>query len=307
MNSVADPQYELFLGRLKLYQKSYMLEVEKNGVPMVIKYEELGSSDGFCVSKLQNEKKNRNVFANEKPSLGGNWATKNQVELEVKARPDKKVQRRHNLQEQLNKTGNIRSQHDIQTRGVEKHNVPTIRNLRSTVKFDSGDNWREDVQAVKLSNENEKGGGENKKKRDNKSANNLEVQETAEFRNEGNCDSVLPSIKLDRSMNEDDYQILGVYSEFRKKVINIMRKPYSRGEYDELRQAVKAQTTEESDLVRSRTKKLRGKSYLNYYPDLHRQLKKFEKDRRSNLKTLRGFFFWLEVWDCFLLHTPSVQ
>ncbi|CAA3000494.1 Hypothetical predicted protein, partial [Olea europaea subsp. europaea] len=179
--------------------------------------------------------------------LKDNWATKNQVELEVKAQPGKKVQRQHNLQERLNKMGNVRSQQYIQTRG--------------------GDNWEEDVQAVKLSTANKKGGGENKKKKkDNGSASDLKVLETAEFCNEGNYVSILPSIKLDRSMNEDDFQILGVYSEFKKHVINIMRKPYNRGEYDELRQAVKSQKTEESNRVCTRTKKLHGKSYLNYYP-----------------------------------------
>lgn len=292
--SVNDPQYELFLGRLKLNGKSYMLEVEKNGVPMVIKYEELGRSEDVCVSKLQNKTTDCNVFANEKPSLGNDWATENQVELQVKSRTGKKVQRQHNLQERLNKTGNIRSQHDIQTRGVKKHNVPTLRNLRSKVKFDSGDGCGEDVQAVKLSTANKKDGRENKKKKDDNNASDLEVLETAELCNEGNYVSILPSIKLDKSMNEDDFQILGVRSKFRKKVIDIMRKPYNRGEYDELRQAVKAQRTEESNGICTRTKKLCGKSYLNYYPDLHRKLKKFENDRRSNLKTLRGFFFWLE-------------
>ncbi|CAI9763435.1 unnamed protein product [Fraxinus pennsylvanica] len=279
--SVNDPQYELFLSRLKLNGKSYMLEVEKNGVPMVIKYGESGSSDDVCVSKLQNKTKDFNVLANEKPSLGNNWETMNQVELQVKSRTGKKAQRQHNLQE--------RSRHDIQTRGVKKHKVPTLRNLRSNVKFDSGDNCGEDVQAA-----NKKDGGENKKKKDDDSASDLEVLETAEFCNEGNYVSILPSNKLDKSMNEDDFQILGVHSKFRKKVINIMRKPYNRAEYDELRQAVKAQRTEERNGVCTRTKKLCGKSYLNYYPDLHRKLKKFENDRRSNLKTLRGFFFWLE-------------
>lgn len=56
-----------------------------------------------------------------------------------------------------------------------------------------------------------------------------------------------------------------VYSEFRNKVINIMRKPYNRGEYDELRQAVKAKKTKECNVVCTSSKKSRGKSYLNYY------------------------------------------
>ncbi|CAA3000492.1 Hypothetical predicted protein [Olea europaea subsp. europaea] len=147
-NSVVDPQYELFLGRLKLYEKSYMLEVEKNGVPKVINYEELGSSKDV-VSKLQNETKNytgqKNLFLNEEPSLGDNWATKNQVEIEVKARPGKELQSQHHLQERLNKRGNVRSQHDSQTQGSMKCNVSSLRNLSDTVKFDSGDNRGEDV------------------------------------------------------------------------------------------------------------------------------------------------------------------
>ncbi|KAL2528176.1 Uncharacterized protein Fot_20777 [Forsythia ovata] len=300
-DSVDDPQYELFLSRLKLYEKSYIFEGEKNGVPMVIKYEELGSSKDGCAAKPWKKTKNhtgqKNVFSNEKPSLGDNWATENQVEHEVKARPGKKakVQKQHNLLPRLNKSGNMKRQHDMQTRCDKKRNVPTRRNVRSTVKIDR-DNWGEDVQDAKLSTANEKDSGKtNQKKKDDESASDLEVLETAEFGKEGNCGSVLPSKKFDKCMNEDDFQHPCGYSEFRKQVINILRKPYNREEYDELRQAVKARTTEDSDGdLCTRSKKSYGKSYLNYYPDLQRKLKKFEKDRQKNLNTLRGFFFWLE-------------
>ncbi|KAL2537207.1 uncharacterized protein Fot_18598 [Forsythia ovata] len=100
---------------------------------------------------------------------------------------------------------------------------------------------------------------------------------------------------VDKSMNEDIHHPSG-HSAFREQVINILRKPYNRQEYDELRRAVKARKTEDSngDLCTGRKRSL-GKSYLDDYRDLHRMLKKFEKDRRKNLNILRGFFFWLEV------------
>ncbi|KAL2512068.1 Uncharacterized protein Adt_17668 [Abeliophyllum distichum] len=176
-NSVNDPQYELFLGRLKLYEKSYMLEGEKNGIRMVIKYEELGSSEDGCVSNLHKKTSNctgqKNVLSNEKPCLGDNSP-------------------------------------------------------------------------------------------------------------------------VDKSINNDIQHASGHFA-FRKQVINVLRKPYDRQEYDELRRAVKARKIEESngDLCTGSKRSL-GKSYLDDYGDLHRMLKKFEKDRRKNLNILRGFFFWLE-------------
>lgn len=115
----------------------------------------------------------------------------------MKTRPGKKVQRQHNLQERLNKRGNVRSQHDVQTRGVKKCNV-LLGNIRNTVEFDSGDNRGEDVHDITLLTTKEKDGGKNNKKdKEDESANDLEVIETADFSKGGHYVSILPSMKLD--------------------------------------------------------------------------------------------------------------
>lgn len=52
----------------------------------------------------------------------------------------------------------------------------------------------------------------------------------------------------------DNIQHSSGYSEFRKQVINILREPYNKEEYDELRQAIEAQKTEESKESSSKLK-----------------------------------------------------
>ncbi|CAI9758890.1 unnamed protein product [Fraxinus pennsylvanica] len=247
---VNDPQYELFLSRIKIHERYYILEGENNGVPMVIKYELPSNSEDGCTSNPRRETNNctgkKNVFLHEKLILGDNCAAENQVQHEGKAPRAKKgkLQRLHDVQDRPSKKSNLERQHGTQI------------NLRSTVKSSSA--------------HEQAGSKNNQKKVDNKSSSDLEVTEIANLGMEGNSSSILLSNQLDKSHP-------GAYSEFRKQIINILREPYKKEEYDELRQAIEAQKAEGS----------------KESSDLHEKLKKFEKERKKNLME-RGFFFWLE-------------
>ncbi|CAI9758888.1 unnamed protein product [Fraxinus pennsylvanica] len=169
-----------------------------------------------------------------------------QVQREGKAPQAKKgkLQRLHDVQDRPSKKSNLERQHGTQI------------NLRSTVKSSSA--------------HEQAGSKHNQKKVDNKSSSDLEVTEIANLGMEGNSSSILPSNQLDKRHPSG-------YSEFRKQIINILREPYKKEEYDELRQAIEAQKAEGSKEP----------------SDLHEKLKKFEKERKKNLME-RGFFFWLE-------------
>lgn len=68
-----DPQYELFLKSLKEHEKSYILEDVKNGLAVVIKYEEDSSSDKECEPeprrKLRSAMKQKNGPSNQMPGI----------------------------------------------------------------------------------------------------------------------------------------------------------------------------------------------------------------------------------------------
>lgn len=86
---------------------------------------------------------------------------------------------------------------------------------------------------------------------------------------------------------------------FRKEVMDILRRPYNKEEYKKLRQDVQSRKPIEGHLeLRGRTKRFpkdtMGKSYLDHYFDLQRQLDTFKGDQPKKLNILRGFFYYLE-------------
>lgn len=86
---------------------------------------------------------------------------------------------------------------------------------------------------------------------------------------------LLVVILLIIKMEEDDLQCLGGRSKmenpnFRKEVMDILRRPYNKEEYKKLRQDVKSRKPMEGHLeLRGRTKRFHkdtmGKSYLDHY------------------------------------------
>ncbi|CAA0840804.1 Unknown protein [Striga hermonthica] len=89
-------------------------------------------------------------------------------------------------------------------------------------------------------------------------------------------------------------------SEFRRQLMDVLKKPYDEKEYEKLWFDVELSKPEERHRElrhgreRSSATDKSGKSYLDYHSGLRRQLSKFPDDKPKLLNLLRGFFFWLE-------------
>ncbi|KAK4429607.1 hypothetical protein Salat_1261300 [Sesamum alatum] len=107
----------------------------------------------------------------------------------------------------------------------------------------------------------------------------VEILDSAAFFEEGISSPFVASKKFRRSEEEEGIQCLGrssTYDEFRRQVLDVLRKPYDKEEY------LEHQT------------RVRAGSYLDYHPDVGKKLKKYRYKRRKRLAILRGFFFWLQ-------------
>ncbi|KAL3845487.1 hypothetical protein ACJIZ3_002890 [Penstemon smallii] len=104
-------------------------------------------------------------------------------------------------------------------------------------------------------------------------------------------------------MNMVSFKNLGsptMKTEFRQRLINILRKPYGREEYKRLLEDFETRKPElrHKDLRGGREISCptgqEGKSYHDRYPDLKEHLLEFKNDKPRCLNLLRGFFFWLQ-------------
>ncbi|KAJ8559945.1 hypothetical protein K7X08_004003 [Anisodus acutangulus] len=135
--------------------------------------------------------------------------------------------------------------------------------------------------------------------------------ENLQFENRAMKASLRSGCNIEYEAAEDDLEILydkndmlkkiNVQSEFRQKVMDLLKKPYNANEYKELWTYVNDKKPVERNMESRRggvkcykTKKI-GKSYLDHYEDLKEKLKEVDNDKRKKLKIMRGFSFWLQV------------
>ncbi|KAL7086172.1 hypothetical protein ACP275_14G323300 [Erythranthe tilingii] len=107
---------------------------------------------------------------------------------------------------------------------------------------------------------------------------------------------------FDKEVNKDSNNLgdPSTRCEFRKQVIDVLRKPYDREEYTELLMDIQQRKQE------GRHRELRhgregpcsvdkdGKSYLDHHPDLREVFLRFVDNKPKCLNLFRGFFFWLQ-------------
>nr|GME04397.1 uncharacterized protein LOC109185026 [Ipomoea batatas] len=101
---------------------------------------------------------------------------------------------------------------------------------------------------------------------------------------------------------DETSELLGesMQSPFRKKIINILKRPYNQSEYVGLLKDVKVrkpilknlELRDGRDMLYP-TSKI-GKSYLDHHKDLKKKLDEVRTDKHKRLNILRGFFFWLQ-------------
>ncbi|XP_073021099.1 uncharacterized protein [Primulina eburnea] len=108
----------------------------------------------------------------------------------------------------------------------------------------------------------------------------VEILDSASFYRTGNPGPFVTSKKFHKSMMEDDNIKLPERTspqfEFRRQVMNVLRKPYDKQESNRLREAFMVG------------------SYVKFHPDLVKELAAHRYEKRKCLAILRGFFFWLE-------------
>ncbi|KAL8030844.1 hypothetical protein ABFX02_14G312800 [Erythranthe guttata] len=135
-------------------------------------------------------------------------------------------------------------------------------------------------------NDGKKKNSSKKEEQDEECSSDVEIIDCTLFDKEVNKDSNLgdPSTRC----------------EFRKQVIDVLRKPYDREEYTELLMDIRQRKQE------GRHRELRhgregpcsvnkdGKSYLDHHPDLREVFLRFVDDKPKCLNLFRGFFFWLQ-------------
>ncbi|XP_059630631.1 uncharacterized protein LOC132273659 [Cornus florida] len=88
-------------------------------------------------------------------------------------------------------------------------------------------------------------------------------------------------------------------SQFREKVMDILRKPFDQEEYEELLHNIKELKPVERNIdLRSGPLSYHAsnsfKSYLDHFVDLKSKINEARFDRRKELTLLRGFFYWLQ-------------
>ncbi|KAI3460550.1 hypothetical protein Pfo_017213 [Paulownia fortunei] len=292
-----DPQYELFLKSLTEHETSYVLEDEKNGLPVVIKYEGDAGSDKECDPeprrKLRSAMKQRVGPSNQMPGVENQCKHDSQSTStkETKNLTWRKSRNRGNSE----KVENVKfSTNEMVPDSDYLNFIQTLKVVEDHYVYVYGDH----TVAYELND------GENnqvKEEHEDECSSDLEILDSTSFYKEGNLNPSMVASFL-KNMNKDSILNLGgptMQSEFRHQVITVLRKSYDEEEYDKLWLVIERRKPEERHVElrhgreRSCFTNKDGKSYLDHYPDFTRQLLQFQDDKPKCLNLLRGFFFWL--------------
>ncbi|KZV23189.1 hypothetical protein F511_05028 [Dorcoceras hygrometricum] len=284
-----DPEYEQFLKNVKEHEKSYVFLINRAGSPGVIKYESEFSFDEKCHSEPR-----RGLRSEIKQGCGRpNWMPHVESQHKYLLRSTS-VEMNTNLIPR-------KSKKEVNNQKVEAASemVPDLDYLN----FLQSTKFADDFLVFTF-------GGDTivyekldlvKENSDDEHSSEVKIIDVTAFYKEGKSK---PSVNTSPEMNEDIFQNpIGetVQSMFRQELVSVLRKPYDKEEHNKLLQDVKIRKREDRhmDLRGGRERSCStgkvGKSYLDRYPGLRKQLLNFEDDRPKCLNLLRGFFFWLQV------------
>ncbi|KAL0365917.1 UNVERIFIED_CONTAM: hypothetical protein Sradi_3481800 [Sesamum radiatum] len=266
-----DPHYELFLKSLKEDEKSYALEVKKSCLAVVIKYEGDTSSGEECDPEPR-----RKLRSAMKPKSGP--SSQPRVQNRCKDDSPSTSTKAKNLNRRKSKN-KAESEKGENVKGSTDDIVPDPDYLifHQTAKV------VDDHYVCTY-------GGHTIVYEQTYGENNQEQEQHAD---ESSSDVEI----LDSNLTLCNPAMA---SEFRHKVITVLRKPYDEEEHDKLWLEIELRKPEERHLdlrhgrERAYEKRKDGKSYLDHHPDLEMQLLQFQDDKPKCLNLLRGFFFWLQ-------------
>ncbi|KAK4375558.1 hypothetical protein RND71_006235 [Anisodus tanguticus] len=294
----ADPQYKMFLANAKPDGTSYVLNVDaEDGSPLFMKYEKECECKYGCECL--------------------SWKKQKDIEMQKDAVDEENLL-------------NIEMQKDV----VDEENLLNIRrNRRFSMARSMGDvdvtfepsnptsQRKNGIMSRKISKGKRgasKRQGKCKKETSDVDENYGVLLENLQCENRAMKASLRSGCNIEYEAAEDDLEILydkndmlkkvdgrypqiNVQSEFRQKVMDLLKKPCNANEYKALWTYVNDKKPVERNMESRRggvkcykTKKI-GKSYLDHYEDLKEKLKEVDNDKRKKLKIMRGFSFWLQV------------
>ncbi|MCD7461304.1 hypothetical protein HAX54_045860 [Datura stramonium] len=305
----ADPQYKMFLANAKPDGRSYVINIDtEDGFPVFIKYEkecECKGCECLCWEKQKDIEMQKDSVDKE---ILLNICSKDQLKNRRSPRTDLGYDSNRSMGgvdvifEPYNptsqrKNGIMRRKLSTGKHGASKRNGKCDTKIRSSEKkmIDKGS------KPVHVTVKEEA----------------FDVDEDYELllknlqcENQGMKASLRSGCSFEYEAAEDDLEILydnrnilkkkSEQSEFRQKVMDLLKKPYNPTEYKELWTSVNTKKLVERNMesrrggVKSYKTKKMGKSYLDHFEDFKERLKQVDNDERKKLKIMRGFWFWLQ-------------
>ncbi|KAL6504860.1 hypothetical protein OROHE_023618 [Orobanche hederae] len=279
--NVNDHHYGLFLKSLRAHEKSYVIRDEANGVPSVVKYEGGGcsSSDEECDTvykrKSRSAKKKLNNRPREKCKHDSQSTSSSKEAVNLSRR---KLRKRASKSD---KVVNVKISSD---ESVTEPDYSTFMKEYRVVE----DHAVYEYGPCQVVYEPRDGEGNHEREDDDDWADDVKILDGTLFGKEGKSS---PSTAVANDVHQN--------SEFRRQLMTVLRKPYDKEEYEKLWFDIEFRKPGERHIElrhgreRSTPTNKCGKSYLDYHPDLRRQLSPLHDDRPKCLNLLRGFFFWL--------------
>ncbi|KAL6527528.1 hypothetical protein OROGR_016618 [Orobanche gracilis] len=274
--NVNDHHYGLFLKSLRAHEKSYVIRDEANGVPSAVKYEGGGgcsSSDEECdnvYKRKSRSAKKRNNRPHEKCKHDSESTSSSKEAMNLS---------RMKLRKRASKSKKVVNVKILSDESVTEIDYSTFMKEYRVVE----DHAVYEYGPCKVVYEPSDGEGNHEREDDDDWVDDVKILDGTLFGKEGKSS---PSMAVANDILRN------------VQLMAILRKPYDK-EYEKLWFDIEFRKPEERHIElrhareRSTSTNKCGKSYLDYYPDLRRQLSPLHDDWPKCLNLLRGFFFWL--------------
>ncbi|GAB4824421.1 hypothetical protein Ancab_007308 [Ancistrocladus abbreviatus] len=286
-----DPHYKLFLDHSKVYGHAYVLDiVMADGLPAHIKYEYVDEQDGQ--PRRKRPKCPRGALFRERKSSGMDGDSTFNFKRPYSQKQTTKL--RHRLRGSSNsmsrgKDGSLKVKPSLNLSHSSDENFkgqigPTMADVSYSMFLD-----RLKVEGEFLIYVHENG-KELKYEQDDEESPVTSVKEASET----------APFSSDMMPLDDQCCSLNPKSSFRERVMNILRKPYNRKEYEDLwnrandRKLITYYRETREKFIPYTVPGHFGKSYLDHHLDLQEKIEVVQSDHYKVLNLLRGFFFWLE-------------
>lgn len=287
-----DQEYVTFLGNIRKDRNfSFLFEgPSKDGVSRVFRIEEEGDEDLFN-------------YVNEAP-LEDCMQGKNGSNERDLGNALQKIEKGKARAELLSSRQRSKPLAEIRCSRV-RHSSSHKGNCGMVSDTDIDENYCKFLRGTKIDGENLvvrlKSGKEITLFEDGESSSDSEVVVVVDPFSGGRYTPFVPSKEYLNLPGQKDWEDIQTpfRSPFREKLMDLLKKPFSQSEYDDLLKDISRKKPIEGhkELREGREMKVivnsAGKSYLDDFKDLHQMLSE-KRDRNKRLSLLRGFFYWVQ-------------